>query len=136
MVWVGKTPRALEETGQPARLRTGSQRRKAPLETTGPAVPMLKERAPAAALREGVQQALVAGDAHRALAAADPFRGVFQRSIAAAALDGLLGLLLIFVHERLEFHVQSFLLESTDALTRSSISTFMPSELIFRSACI
>ena len=84
----------------------------------------------AAALREGIQQALIAGDAHHAFAAAHPFRRVFQRPVAAAAFDALLGLFLILFDERFNFHAQSFLLRYLDELT-PLLSTSMPSNLLF-----
>jgi hypothetical protein len=83
---------------------------------------MLNESAPAAAFREGVQQALIAGDAHHALAAADPFRSVFQRPVAAAAFNDVLGLFFIFYEGCFGFHALSFLLRYLDELTLSIIN--------------
>jgi hypothetical protein len=82
----------------------------------------LNERAPAAALRERVQQALIAGDAHHALAAADPFRRAFQRPVAAAAFNGLLGFLLIFLDDRFGLHALSFLVSHFKEFTLSIIN--------------
>jgi hypothetical protein len=84
--------------------------------------PILHESASAAALREGVQQALIAGDAHYALATANPFRRIFQRPVAATAFNTLLGLFYIFYEGCFGFHALSFLLRYLDELTLSIIN--------------
>jgi hypothetical protein len=84
---------------------------------------------PGATLREGIQQAFVARDAHDGFAASHPLRRILQRALAADAFHDLFGGLVFFFRNGFDSHDGSFLQMAAATTAWKINSTFVPSSV-------